>query len=1768
MARSIYLIFLLRLHWIVGQGIPPTPAVFQEKAKETNVRFCGTSTLPGLQNGYYGQWRDNAMYVHCDAGLAMPSGESHVQLSCSEKDGWSHSESQLICNVQCNTTSSACTLPANYCDPTLYPGYTISFGKVTKCPESYTLVSPTPALTCSHGAWSPEESCTPVCEDGCGGYGTCVAPGQCICHNLELKQTCTVQDDDPEHNKLLAECGPHPPTAIHHNMSKKAQIHCPAGFQFEHKSIGDSATLECVDGRWTTSVADISCVPSCAFDFECLNGGHCGKNGKCVCPSDFFGSLCERKRCLPLPEISNADVIRSTERSSAAVVCRASYEFNNDVDSPFTKARVFCYDGEWLLPPVLQSGCVLSPFAECPQIQLPDFVTEITRSDRELLLSCYVGEEFVGAEIRAECTSGDWVCTTSNHSLKTLTISQWHKLCQPAEACSSRPGLKQHMNFTVAETSQLPESDSHIGFLRCDPGYQFPSGSLSMFLSCSLATKFLWAGPALPSTLPKRDAHLNQLLGDLDPSVPQCLAVCEPPCLNGGTCSSPGRCLCPSSHTGLLCDQPCDHITDANACTLAPPAIAHANLYYNGSVAMVECQPGYELHTGLTHFHITCRHDTWTPDNAHGGIHREELPRCDPVCQFPCLNGGRCHKPNSCSCPPQFRGPYCQVSKQPKCPDAPQPVPNAQIYITAGGRVLKCAKGYKLPGKLKKALIWCSAGKWVYPTVLTHQRQQNNSTQRAPYNRMLRESFFPCSPVCEPPCLNGGVCVSPQQCQCPHPFTGHRCKLAKPDLCWSTPPVMQNASIMFSARIASLVCGAGYVLPSGGSSVDLVCRAGVWQANFNSITASNPSTSLMEGCRPVCSSPCLNGGSCVAPDICRCADGFTGASCKTVAPKPCNVMLTAKLHANLNFSSDSNTVVMACHEGYGVTPSIIRTTLRCVNGSWTGNVLGKSVLGEAVECRPLCRGGCSNGGVCSAPGVCRCSQGFAGHNCNTKTCGQLPQLLNNTVLNYDSTNTVLELQCGEGYRLPSGNLTATLYCDDGTWTSLHGEQQVVCLPSCHPPCLNGGRCTAPNTCNCPSGFDGATCGKRYSLTVGGTRCVFPFYHRGRLHHACTSSYNYSYHPPPPGDNPQQTSLFTTTAPSAASTASEQQEGVPSTTEPWCPTTVDSYRRPVQWEVCAARLGPVSAVVTKGGQRCVFPFTYKGHEYNSCFSTGGRSAARCATEVTTDGEAIARDFCDLQYGLESVALTFQNRECHFPFRYEGKWYDECLARFNHAGSWCATDVSPSGDLLTKGNCIVHWGHQQDQLTETRQVCASPYKVNGVEYTNCQGRPPWCAVKLRPDRELEKFAVCDPVADWPGRSVSLPSVVEKPEVQVYTVSGERCLPRGEVGLEGCVADGSVRGLPWCPLSRDRHGVVTRKGVCLPDWNLSFVPPWHRSFINAGPKQPLVRQTVKSTRCVLPFRYRGRTYLDCAPHLQQDGDAASWCAVSVTATLEVQRWGICKNNAQSRPYSGPKILSVVGNTVTQQQRLCVLPFKHQGSVYYTCVPHNYTRDTSSGWCATAVSGDGEMIKRGDCPKLATTHTVDILDAAKQCKDDAVALAGGASGSLPGIERSSLSLPSGKADGHRCVVSFVHHNVTYLDCTDAEADEIWCAVQVDDQRLVVKKDRCTPGLYRKPNDALKEVAWDKNWLLDMRGAVLREGQLSSALQHVNTVTGKSCVLPFKFSKSSTQHYNCVCPAEGCLNGRPICATGVDSNGIMTASEPCKGLLIRPDNFADLISH
>ena len=85
------------------------------------------------------------------------------------------------------------------------------------------------------------------------------------------------------------------------------------------------------------------------------------------------------------------------------------------------------------------------------------------------------------------------------------------------------------------------------------------------------------------------------------------------------------------------------------------------------------------------------------------------------------------------------------------------------------------------------------------------------------------------------------------------------------------------------------------------------------------------------------------------------------------------------------------------------------------------------------------------------------------------------------------------LICNSGYKLVSKNqlpvFESEIVCLDGKWTLFETNARIdsdSCVQHCTSSCLNGGKCTAPDTCQCTEKFTGSDCGeKACSDTLGG-----------------------------------------------------------------------------------------------------------------------------------------------------------------------------------------------------------------------------------------------------------------------------------------------------------------------------------------------------------------------------------------------------------------------------------------------------------------------------------------------------------------------------------------------------------------------------------------------------------------------------------------------------------------------------------------------------------
>ncbi|POI30216.1 hypothetical protein CIB84_006035 [Bambusicola thoracicus] len=122
---------------------------------------------------------------------------------------------------------------------------------------------------------------------------------------------------------------------------------------------------------------------------------------------------------------------------------------------------------------------------------------------------------------------------------------------------------------------------------------------------------------------------------------PVCAAMCDPLCLNGGSCTKPGVCLCPHGFYGARCQNDITELCGDDFCA---------------AVCLQECKNGGEC---------------IGPNTCHCPPQWEGIQCQTPVCKQKCLFGGKCVSPNVCSCRPGYTGVLCgkkvQVTAVSRC---------------------------------------------------------------------------------------------------------------------------------------------------------------------------------------------------------------------------------------------------------------------------------------------------------------------------------------------------------------------------------------------------------------------------------------------------------------------------------------------------------------------------------------------------------------------------------------------------------------------------------------------------------------------------------------------------------------------------------------------------------------------------------------------------------------------------------------------------------------------------------------------------------------------------------------------------------------------------------------------------------------------------------------------------------------------------------------------------------------------------------------------
>lgn len=834
-------------------------------------------------------------------------------------------------------------------------------------------------------------------------------------------------------------------------------------------------------------------------------------------------------------------------------------------------------------------------------------------------------------------------------------------------------------------------------------------------------------------------------------SISTCIAALgDIPCSGHGTCSN-GTCICDPTHTTADCS--------IKMC----PTDASGNLCSNSGICLAtgecSCQPNA---TG-----IACGTKRCPRDCSGNGVCLDGVCLCDPNFAY-----------DDCSI-------FVDVSK--KIPEPPLPLMDHSHAKALRGAYLLVAHLESGADDLScpSNLIRTTCAPHRIPTCQRLDVEPANiescevgcvCDDGLVYDHLEGSCVTPatCQPLpslsCSPACVNG-ECNSNRECSCLAGWTGSACEISR---C----PVTDDGEC------------SGH-----GGCVDgkCICDHGFTGTACEQLT---------------CFQNCTGRGECVR-GMCQCLLGFTGSACQFRA---CPIGSNGEMCSGVSQGICNATAGRCACRGqhYGLSCSNVRCPNDCSRRGDCDTVTGECLCDngwKGLDCsQPECPNDCSLRGECDSRGQCHCYHGFAGLDCSILSCptGPVFSSLNTNETKFEECSgagkcvhgkcfcraTFSGPSCSERYCPKNcthhgkcvngicqcnpgrtGADCSRIVCEDGCngkgICSKTGE--CVCQPGWRgaqcferecpgmPPCNSRGECIS-SACICADGFGGPSCefelpkvplrvvfsNSSLSTAAPFTPCVFPFVFRNRTFDDCTTEGS---------------------MPSAWCGVGDGLEVAPSSL----------------WGLCA----PSGTCGGVGGKEC------SGH--GQCLKIAdnrGRTHALCQC-----AEGFTGDFCDSRVVRVVIATNssrFSNgQRCHFPFVYNDRVYHDCTTEFSTDGrEWCALTRNYASDqwgvCAPRGTCPGvqecsghgHCNHRigkcecvpgfegsdcskhvtrvttGEKVLPAGQLCAFPFAIDGVEYSNCTNAPTfqgpaWCALKSgKFDAEKTPWDYCAPIAKCPG------------------------------------------------------------------------------------------------------------------------------------------------------------------------------------------------------------------------------------------------------------------------------------------------------------------------------------------------------------------------------------------------------------------------------------
>ncbi|XP_070069456.1 hemocytin-like [Drosophila takahashii] len=159
-------------------------------------------------------------------------------------------------------------------------------------------------------------------------------------------------------------------------------------------------------------------------------------------------------------------------------------------------------------------------------------------------------------------------------------------------------------------------------------------------------------------------------------------------------------------------------------------------------------------------------------------------------------------------------------------------------------------------------------------------------------------------------CRNGGICNGEKFCHCRKGYGGDNCEKNQEFACPERPPQLpKNSRTVCRGDTCEVECSRGFAFSDQRSRVLLKCKG----TKYVDMSAEY---SKMPECEATCSPNCLNGGKCIAANVCECPPNYRGKQCQFDVSR-CNLT-----DFNGNFQCDHGPEKSECRLSCPAAPGV------------------------------------------------------------------------------------------------------------------------------------------------------------------------------------------------------------------------------------------------------------------------------------------------------------------------------------------------------------------------------------------------------------------------------------------------------------------------------------------------------------------------------------------------------------------------------------------------------------------------------------------------------------------------------------------------------------------------------------------------------------------------------------------------------------------------------------------------------------------------------